>query len=164
MIRVRAVMRSCHPKTVFINLESDATREMSAHRVFCSRQKRKNNRLKSICTRSVLLVLYGRTHMTRKKKTRLSNAPAMKAQQCKTKDDSIVHKSCAYKDTIGRPPTLFIPPHRLRHDIDSEEMRRVHFDLPSTAQGRISHLQQCDMKAYNEIKDSFPGLTPPHMD
>ena len=60
-----------------------------------------------------------------------------------------------------RPPFLSIPSHEIRHDINSDDMRRVHFDLPDTPQGRMEHVLRCDKKAYDSIKTRYPRFTPP---
>jgi hypothetical protein len=50
-----------------------------------------------------------------------------------------------------------------RRDVDSDEMRRVHPDLPQTSSSdRLAHLHRCDDAAYEAVRDRFPLLTPPH--
>ena len=50
----------------------------------------------------------------------------------------------------------------MRHDILSDDVRRVHPDLPFTnARDRMSHQHTCDRDAYASIVATFPGFTPP---
>jgi hypothetical protein len=51
----------------------------------------------------------------------------------------------------------------IRHDIRSDDMRRVHPDLPShgTPTERDFHLLKCDLRAYSTVRRRFPLLTPP---
>lgn len=49
----------------------------------------------------------------------------------------------------------------LRRDTDSEDMRRIFPDLPSTAHDRNVLLSQCDRLAYDTIRHDFPQFTPP---
>lgn len=62
-------------------------------------------------------------------------------------------------------PALLVSvvPQGFRQDFVSDDMRRVHPDLPynGTAQDRANHLKACDAAAYATIRDSFPGFKPP---
>ncbi len=51
----------------------------------------------------------------------------------------------------------------IRHDICSDDMRRVHPDLPSggTPKEREFHMIKCDLRAYSFVRERFPALTPP---
>jgi len=52
---------------------------------------------------------------------------------------------------------------KVRRDINSEEMRSVHPDLPTgVVVDRVTHLIRCDQEAYETIRDKFPGFVPPH--
>lgn len=68
-------------------------------------------------------------------------------------------------DRIARPPCLQVEDDVFRHDILSADVRRVHPDLPlqGTPQDRHDHIRRCDMLAYSNIRDHFPGFTPPSM-
>ena len=62
-----------------------------------------------------------------------------------------------------RPPPLeHIDSDVIRSDLKSEDVRRVHPDLPvTTSTDRHRHLKECDMLAYDRIRDSYPDLLPP---
>lgn len=63
-----------------------------------------------------------------------------------------------------RPPNLHyvhVDDTGIRHDINSDDMRRVHPDLPKTCEGRLKHVRSCDERAYQTIRDQFPCFTPP---
>ena len=52
----------------------------------------------------------------------------------------------------------------MRHDINSDDMRDVHPDLPmGGAVDRLAHLERCDMEAFESIRESFPEFLPPHL-
>jgi hypothetical protein len=62
----------------------------------------------------------------------------------------------------GPPPPLYVDDDApIRHDVDSDDVRRVHPDLPSTAQGRLEHLRRCDDLAFASVCERFPELCPP---
>lgn len=51
---------------------------------------------------------------------------------------------------------------KLRRDIQSEDVRRVHPDLPmGSSAERREHLRRCDERAYRAIEATFPAMTPP---
>lgn len=60
-----------------------------------------------------------------------------------------------------RPPTVHVGGERVRRDVDSEDVRRVHPDLPSTPAARLAHQAACDAAAYEQVRERFPALTPP---
>ena len=61
-----------------------------------------------------------------------------------------------------RPPPVTVDDrHPLRSDTDSDEMRRVHPDLPGDPRARLLHQERCDWAAYRRISERFPSLTPP---
>lgn len=61
-----------------------------------------------------------------------------------------------------RPPPVKVDDAGVRHDVLSDDVRRVHPDLPSTPAARNAHLARCDAKAYASIRARFPDFTPPH--
>jgi hypothetical protein len=65
-------------------------------------------------------------------------------------------------DVPLRPPPLAVADEGIRRDVDSDDVRRVHPDLPpSSADARFSHLCACDERAYATIRDRLPHFTPP---
>lgn len=62
-----------------------------------------------------------------------------------------------------RPPPLEdVGADSVRSDLKSEDMLRVHPDLPSnTPAARHMHLKTCDMLAYRRIQGDYPDLLPP---
>lgn len=61
-----------------------------------------------------------------------------------------------------RPPNVVVDDDVLRRDIDSDDMRRVHPDLPlDDPKKRLVHQQCCDLRAYGTIRHSLPDFTPP---
>lgn len=62
----------------------------------------------------------------------------------------------------ARPPNVVVDDDVVRRDIDSDDMRRVHPDLPlDDPKKRMAHQQCCDLMAYRSIRNAFPGFTPP---
>lgn len=59
--------------------------------------------------------------------------------------------------------TIELDEDHFHHDILSDDVQRVHPELPSlgSAQQRYAHQHECDVRAYNTIKQRFPGFTPP---
>jgi hypothetical protein len=53
-----------------------------------------------------------------------------------------------WKATVPRPPPVRVDDEEMRHDVRSEDMRRVHPDLPASPHGRLRHVAQCDAVAY----------------
>tara|TARA_B100001989_G_C24545735_1_gene470609 strand:+ start:2384 stop:2611 length:228 start_codon:yes stop_codon:yes gene_type:complete len=61
----------------------------------------------------------------------------------------------------------------IRSDLDSDSAEKVYPDLPNIKNDwsrheeyvklRINYLKQKDLKAYLEIKNTFPGFKPPDM-
>ena len=51
----------------------------------------------------------------------------------------------------------------IRHDINSDDVRRVYPDLPSTPVERLGFLKDCDRQAYERIRNQYPLLRPPNM-
>ena len=49
----------------------------------------------------------------------------------------------------------------VRRDVDSDDVRRTHPELPCSYQERIRYLMSLDLEAYAEIKHQFPDFTPP---
>jgi hypothetical protein len=48
-----------------------------------------------------------------------------------------------------RPPPLVVDDDHFRHDIDSDDVRRVYPDLPTgDARERLLFLERCDMRAF----------------
>ena len=67
-----------------------------------------------------------------------------------------------WKAHVPRPrPVCVDDDGAVRHDIHSEDMRRVHPDLPSTVEGRQRHVARCDDAAYARERASLPP-EPPH--
>ena len=61
------------------------------------------------------------------------------------------------------PLVVSVLPQGFRQDFVSDDMRRVHPDLPrnGTAQDRANYLKACDAAAYATIRYAFPGFKPP---
>ena len=70
--------------------------------------------------------------------------------------------------TPGTPPPPLVLPDidaEIRHDVLSDDMRRVHPELAScdTARARLEHLRSCDLLAYDGVRTRFPEFVPPCM-
>lgn len=67
--------------------------------------------------------------------------------------------------SMSRPPPVLIDPPdgSVRRDVSSDDVRRVHPDLPlhGTPEDRRSYLRRCDREAYDTIRLRHPGFTPP---
>ena len=50
---------------------------------------------------------------------------------------------------------------KFRTDLDSDDVRRVHPNLPETPFGRLQYLRACDWEAYESIRDKYPNFSPP---
>ena len=50
----------------------------------------------------------------------------------------------------------------MRTDVDSDDVRTVHPDLPDTPHARNEYLARRDDIAYGEVCQRFPQLLPPH--
>jgi hypothetical protein len=66
-----------------------------------------------------------------------------------------------------RPPNIQVNDEQVRHDINSDDIRRIFPDLPVHedfrigAKMRIQYLKEKDLDAYNTIRDNFPDFRPP---
>lgn len=65
---------------------------------------------------------------------------------------------------MERPAPIVTDDEVVRRDIDSDDMRRVHPDLPSTTEGRLQHVIECDWNAYQSITATHPLFFPPRSD
>ena len=59
------------------------------------------------------------------------------------------------------PAPIAVDDDVFRRDIDSDEMRSVHPDLPNSPKKRILHQHLCDLQAYERIRSKYPMLRPP---
>lgn len=62
---------------------------------------------------------------------------------------------------VSELPVLNMDQAHYHHDIHSDDMRRVHPDLPLSPLLRLQHQQRCDARAYRAIRETFPRFTPP---
>lgn len=60
-----------------------------------------------------------------------------------------------------RPPPIAVDDDKIRHDIDSDDVRTVCPDLPSDADQRNEYVAMCDQAAFEKIRERFPELRPP---
>jgi len=58
-------------------------------------------------------------------------------------------------------PCIKVDDNHFRHDIVSDDVKRVHPDLPDTPEKRLAHQHKCDVEAYDTIKKDFPLFLPP---
>ena len=70
-----------------------------------------------------------------------------------------------WKAGVRRPPPVAVDDAAdapVRRDVNSDDVRRVHPDLPQNATARRAYLARCDAKAYEDsVLSQFPTFVPP---